>query len=85
MGAKLLEYENEDTVILEHLSIISLYEKKKGFAEFRLECSLPENASLPDGRFTVELEDGRRGTVIVIGVTASMPVRIRLEGEGLLS
>ncbi len=85
MTARLLDYENEQRVVQDGLRVLNLQEKKTGFDEFKLVCSLPVNACEPvGGRFIVELDDGRKGTVILIGISSSYPIIVTLDGEGIL-
>ena len=65
MNGKLLDYNNENSVEFDDLRNIQLSEKDYGLREFKILCEVHNASRNPEGRFIVELEDGRKGTVLV--------------------
>ena len=85
MKGKLLEYGNESNVQYEDIEILDVKEKNRGFKEFEIQCRIYDAYHTPNGRYTVELDDGRRGTVIIISIKyLSNQLEVILKGEGSL-
>ena len=83
--ARLLRYGDVDTVDHEGLVVLDVWEKGTGREEFRILCRMPAEQGSPEGRYTIELDNGRQGTVLVVG--KRFPdnfIELTLSGEGEL-